>query len=152
TWIDIKSRWNEDDPSGWDWVNNSKEYIWVSEKDGWRHIYRIDLTGKESLVTKGDYDITSIKLIDNKNGFIYFMASPNNATESYLYKINIDGSSDATLVSPANLKGTHEYDISPNGLIALHTFSNANTYPINQIVGLPKHTIISKAENGKRIS
>lgn len=31
-WIDIKSRWNDNDPSGWDWINNGKEFLWLSEK------------------------------------------------------------------------------------------------------------------------
>jgi len=150
-WIDIKSRWNDDDPTGWDWINNGKEYIWVSEKDGWRHIYSIDFNGKEKLITNGDYDIISIKLIDNKNGFIYFMASPANATGEYLYKIKIDGSTKAERLSPANQKGIHEYDISPNGLVALHTFSNANTYPVNQVISLPQHKILSEEKIPERV-
>ena len=39
--IDIKSRWNDDDPRGWDFINNGTAFLWVSEKDGWRHIYKI---------------------------------------------------------------------------------------------------------------
>src|SRR5690606_17167705 len=45
SWIDIKSRWNNNDPAGWDWIQNGKAFIWVSEKDGWRKIYQIDLKG-----------------------------------------------------------------------------------------------------------
>ena len=62
-WIDIKSRWNDDDPTGWEWLNNGKEFLWVSEKDGWRHIYLVSRDGKkETLITKGDYDIDNIKV------------------------------------------------------------------------------------------
>lgn len=146
TWIDIKSRWNNDNPTGWDWINNGKEYIWLSEKDGWRHIYSIDLNGNEKLITNENYDIISVELIDSKNGIIYFTASPNNATEKYLYKININGKSKAERLSPENQHGTHEYELSPNGLIALHYFSNASTYPISQTVSLPRHKILSKQD------
>ncbi len=51
--IDIKSRWNDDDPTGWDWLDNGKDFLWVTEKDGWRHIYLVNREGKETLVTKG---------------------------------------------------------------------------------------------------
>ena len=46
-WVDIKSRWNNDDPTGWEWINNGKDFLWVSEKDGWRHIYSINLATKK---------------------------------------------------------------------------------------------------------
>lgn len=149
-WIDIKERWNDGDPSGWDWINGGKEYIWVSEKDGWRHIYAIDLKGKERLITKGDYDIINIQLIDEKNGLIYFMASPENATEAYLFQTNLNGKSKAVKVSPDEEKGTHDYDISPNGKIALHNYSNVNTYPVSEVVSLPNHKSLSKEETPDR--
>jgi hypothetical protein len=47
-------------------MSNGKSFLWVSEKDGWRHIYLLDRNGKETLVTKGDYDIDNIKCIDEK--------------------------------------------------------------------------------------
>ena len=47
------------DPIGWNWINKGKEFIWLSEKDGWRHIYKISIDGKETLLTKGDYDVIS---------------------------------------------------------------------------------------------
>ncbi len=72
---------------GWDWLNNGSEFLWASEKDGWRHLYRISRDGKNQvLVTPGNYDVIEISLIDEKNNLVYFMASPDNATQSYLYK------------------------------------------------------------------
>ncbi len=142
-WIDIKSSWNEDDPSGWEWLSGNKDFLWVSEKDGWRHIYRISRAGRASLITKGSYDIISVNLIDEKAGFIYFMASPENATQKYLYRVSIKGGQ-ATRVTPSSEPGTHTYRISPNGKIALHSYSNTNTMLQGQVVGLPKYTILQK--------
>ncbi|GHB81149.1 S9 family peptidase [Persicitalea jodogahamensis] len=131
-WIDIKSRWT-DGPDGWDWLNGGKEFLWVSEKDGWRHTYRMSRDGKkETLITKGEYDMISPVLIDEKNNAYYFMASPENSTQSYLYKTTLDGSGKATRVSPADQIGTHRYDLAPGGTFAKHTFSNARTYPITE--------------------
>ena len=81
TWIDIKSRWNDDDPSGWEWLDGGKAFVWVSEKDGWRHIYKVSTDGKkETLLTPGDYDIETISLIDEPANQLYFIASPGIPT------------------------------------------------------------------------
>jgi len=135
--IDIKSRWNDDDPTGWDWLNGGRDFLWVTEKDGWRHIYLVDRQGKESLVTKGNYDIETIKCIDGKDGYVYFMASPNNATELYLYRTKLDGTGNLELLSPADEVGTHDYNISPEAKYAVHSFSNYKTYPAVEWISLP---------------
>ncbi len=139
-WIDIKSRWNDDDPTGWEWLNNGKDFLWVSEKDGWRHIFLISRDGKnETLVTKGDYDIDNIKCIDDKNKYVYFTASPDNATQLYLYRTRLDGKGKLEPLSPQAMKGTHNYDISPGARYAMHTFSNYKTFPAREWVSLPDH-------------
>lgn len=143
-WIDIKERWNDGDPTGWEWLHNGSDYLWVSEKDGWRHIYLEARSGKkETLITKGDYDIITIKAIDDKTGFVYFMASPNNATQQYLYRVKLDGTTtNPELISPAGEQGTHDYDISPNANYAVHSFSNINTEDSKELISLPKHIAV----------
>ncbi len=144
-WIDAKP-----EAIGWDWVEQGKSFIWLSEKDGWRHIYNISRNGKEKLLTKGDFDVISIERIDEKNGLIYFMASPDNATQTYLYKVNLSGSGKAERVTPKDFSGTHNYDISPNGKIALHYFSNSTTAPAFNVVSLPDHKVIFAGETSSR--
>lgn len=149
-WIDIKSRWY-DEPGGWFWLNGGKDFLWVSEKDGWRHIYTISRDGKnEKLVTKGDYDIITLKAIDEKNGYVYFLASPENATQQYLYRTRLDGSGGPEKVSPATQNGTHNYEISPNALYAEHRFSNVSTPPSVEWVSLPTHTTVIKGQSSNR--
>jgi dipeptidyl-peptidase-4 len=154
--IDIKARWNDDDPTGWDWLEKGKQFLWVSEKDGWRHIYLISRDGKkETLVTKGNYDIESIKCVDDKGGFVYFMASPENATQLYLYKAKLDGTGKAELLSQANLKGTHDYDISPGAKFALHSFSNYKTLPASEWISLATNKPLdaeNSIENNLRVN
>ncbi|MFL9483935.1 S9 family peptidase [Chitinophagaceae bacterium LWZ2-11] len=144
-WIDIKERWNGGDPTGWEWMPDGKSFLWVSEKDGWRHIYLVSRDGKkETLITKGNYDIISIKAIDEKKGYVYFMASPDNATQEYLFKIKLDGTGALEKLSPAEQKGTHNYTMSPNGLYARHSFSNANTPTMSEWVSLNDGKVILK--------
>ncbi|MBX3254719.1 MAG: S9 family peptidase [Chitinophagaceae bacterium] len=147
-WIDIKSRWNDDDPKGWDWINNGNAFLWVSEKDGWRHIYSITKDGKkETLLTKGDYDIEKISAVDEKNNYIYFIASPESPVQRYLYRARLDGSGKAELVSPASLKGTHGYEISPGAQLALHTFTNRTTPAAYEFLRLPEHAPLKPEES-----
>ncbi|MEJ7678222.1 MAG: DPP IV N-terminal domain-containing protein [Segetibacter sp.] len=149
-WIDVKARWSED-PTGWEWINGGKEFLWVSEKDGWRHIYRVGRDGKETKITKGNYDIISIEAIDEKNGIVYFMASPDNATQQYLYKIGLSGDKELTLVSPASQKGTHAYNISPGGLYARHDFSNINYGYAPEWISLSNNAPVTTTSHPERI-
>ncbi|MFP5040174.1 S9 family peptidase [Parasediminibacterium sp. JCM 36343] len=145
-WIDIKSTWDDDNPKGWDFINKGKAFVWVSEKDGWRHLYAISMVGKkETLLTNGNYDITSVQAVDEQHGFVYFMASPNNATQRYLYKVPLNGKGTMDLVSPTGQKGVHGYEVSPNGLFAEHTFSSHNIAPISEWVSLPTHKTIKES-------
>ncbi len=154
-WVDL----NATDPSGWKWINKGQDFIWISEKGGWRHIYKISRDGKtETLLTKGNYDIDEIKSIDEANNYIYFTASPANATQMYLYRVRIENKpgiidkfkknkEDAELVSAENLMGTHEYTISPSGKIATHTFSNYNTSPVSEWLSLPDNKAVNNKKN-----
>src|ERR1700744_49727 len=143
-WIDVKHRYS-DDPTGWEWIDGGKDFLWVSEKDGWRHLFRITRDGKkETLLTKGNYDLISIRAIDEKTGYVYFMASPDNATQQYLYRISMDGKGKLELVSPAAQKGTHNYSVSPGAQYATHNFSNHLYESLSEWVSLPKHETIKK--------
>ncbi len=144
TWIDILPLWDEDySYGGWDWLNGGKEFLWASEKDGWRHLYRISRDGRnETLITVGNYDVMNISSIDEKSGYVYFFASPENATQKYLYRITLDGTGKAERLTPANQPGTHDYDVSPTGAFAFHNFSNYYTQPVSEWVSLPDHNPI----------
>ncbi len=137
-WIDIKARWNYGDPSGWDWINDGKEFIWLSEKNGWRQIYKIDLHGKETLITKEAYDVMNLDFLDAAHNSIYFSASPNNATQKYLYRIAISGGK-ASRITPQGYEGTNTYTISPNGELALFSTSNQASKFSDEVVQLPSH-------------
>ena len=143
-WIDVQQLWDEDyQYGGWDWLNNGKQFVWASEKDGWRHLYKLGIDGKtETLITVGNYDVMDICAIDEKSGFVYFMASPTNATQKYLYRTTLDGKGKAERLSPANQIGTHQYQVSPTGSFAFHNFSNYYTVPVDETVALPTHTAL----------
>lgn len=151
-WIDLYTPWENvyaiDFRHQFKWLNGGKEFLWMSEKDGWRHAYRIAKDGsKETLITKGDYDVLDIRLIDEKNNLLYFLASPTNATQKYLYKTKLDGKGQAERVSPAALAGTHDYSISPTGAFATHSFNNSYTRPVNELITLADHKPLNDKES-----
>jgi dipeptidyl-peptidase-4 len=143
-YIECKGFWQDGVIAGWDWIDGGKEFLWVTEKDGWRHVYRVSRDGrKETLVTKGDYDVISVSLIDEKDNELYFIASPENATQKYLYRTRLDGKGKLERVTPAAESGTHAYDLSPDGKYARHTYSNANMEERVDWVSLPGHVSLS---------
>ncbi len=121
----------------------------AEREDGWRHIYTVGRNGQEKLLTKGNFDVISMKQIDEKKGVIYFTASPDNATQTYLYQVPLKGGA-AKRVTSKELAGSHSYDISPNGQLALHTFSNSSTFPVADVVSLPAHQRLSGGEVPER--
>jgi len=137
TWIDLGR-----EPVGWNWINKTNSFIWLSEKDGWEHIYSIDRDGREKLITKDNYDVITLESIDQASGYVYFIASPDNATQKYLYRIKISGGT-AERLTPADEAGTNGYEISPNGKIAIHNFSNIYTPEQRELVSLPDHKHLS---------
>lgn len=144
-WIDLKAFWGHVGGIGWDWIENGKAFLWVSEKDGWRHIYRVGLDGKETLLTKGDFDVTSVNGWDEKKGYVYFGASPSNATQRYLYRASLTKTGEPTRVTP-DLAGTHSYQLSPNGTWAMHNFSSHLYQPASEWISLPDNKPLNPAD------
>ncbi|WP_290792960.1 S9 family peptidase [Flavihumibacter sp. UBA7668] len=144
-WIDILPSWDQDYTNGgWDWIKKGGAFLWASEKDGWRHLYSISRDGKSiQLITKGAFDVMDIAAIDEKGNYLYFIASPANATQRYLYRSRLDGKGEAERVSPANQTGTHYYDISPGARFAQHSFSNHYIQPVQEIIQLKNHEAVA---------
>ncbi len=145
-WIDIVANWDQDYANGgWDWLNGGKEFLWAAEKDGWRHLYRVSRDGKkETLITKGKYDVMDIAAIDEAGGYLYFHASPENATQKYLYRTQLNGSGNAERLTPAAYAGTNSYNLSPGAKYAVHSFSNYYTRPSVEWIRVAGHKPIGQ--------
>ena len=150
-WVDIYQPGNPysiDFTNKFIWLNETKSILWDSEKDGWRHLYQVSLEGKPEIpVTKGNWDFTDITYVDHKKGFVYFMASPDNATQEYLYRTRLNGKGKAELVSQLSLKGTHSYSFSPNGKYAVHSFSNSFTRSSREFITVANQKPLTEKES-----
>ncbi len=150
-WVDLFQVGN---PYAIDYTNNfhfldkSHSILWASEKDGWRHLYQVSLEGKaEKLITRGDYDVIDLKHINMDEGFVYFLASPDNATQKYLYRCKVNGKGKMKLISPESLQGTHNYSFSSDGSYAYHVFSNHYTPTSTEFISIPDHKALTEAES-----
>jgi dipeptidyl-peptidase-4 len=150
-WIDVTTPWQNvyfiEFRHRFQWINHNQEFLWFSDKDGWNHLYRVSKSGKEILLTPGAFDVMTLQAIDEKNNLVYFMASPTNATQSYLYKARLDGKGKPEQVTPGDLKGTHEYNIAPAGNYAWHTFNNTYTKPLGEFISLPDHKALNAGQS-----
>ncbi len=131
------------------WFDKGAYFTWVSERDGWRHVYLISRSGQDvRCITSGDYDILNIQCIDDKGGWLYFTAAPKNPTQRYLFRVPLSGSERPERLTPSGSGGTHSYQISENAERAFHTFSSFADPPVTELVSLPDHkTIRLLAEN-----
>ena len=127
-----------------DWVED--QFTYVSERAGWRQLYLVSRAGEAKKVTRGNFDIIRMLKLDVANGIAYFTASPKNATERYLYRINLDGTGLKRL-SPAKQRGSHSYSISSGAKWAVHTFSSIHSPPVTQLIKLSTHEPVRTLED-----
>ena len=135
-----------------EWLDNNKAFTWTSEKDGWEHLYKVSRDGKQmQLITKGNFDVVNINCIDPVGGYVYYIASPDNYTQRYLYRSRLDGNGEAERVSPMNMAGQHSYQISADAKYAIHSFENASTPRRISLINLNTHKEIKLLEDNEAL-
>ncbi|MGB7347119.1 MAG: S9 family peptidase [Pirellulaceae bacterium] len=143
-WVDVHDEifWNED----------ATQFTWMSDRDGWRHAYMVSLkNGDPKLVTPGEFDVVELLKIDETNQQIYFIASPENPTQRYLWRASLDGKT-VERVTPDNFAGVHSYRISADAKWAVHTHSSADQPPITKLISLPDHRVVRVLEDNKELT
>ena len=143
-WVDV-------DMPEMTWLNDGKSFLWESERDGWRHVYKVSRDGKDvKLITVGDFDVENIQSVDEQNGWLYYIASPENAAQRYLFRTKLDGGGKIEKITPETNKGWNSYNISPNNRWAMHTYSAFGKVPAYEFVDVANkktlRTIIDNAE------
>ena len=103
------------------------EILWLSEKDGFSHIYRNRPDGRPiNQVTRGDWEVNNISAIDTKNEIIYFSGKKETETENHLYSIKFNGSRLKRLTKE---KGSHSSSFSPTLNYFINSFSSFTVPP-----------------------
>lgn len=121
------------------WLADGDRFTWISERDGWRHAYLVSRSGdKICLLTPGNFDVIKLLHIDEENGLVYFIASPANATQRFLYRVRFDGSG-MKRVTPENETGIHDYKFSKDTAWAIHSKSTFDQPTTTELISVPDH-------------
>jgi dipeptidyl-peptidase-4 len=122
------------------WLASSDAFLWQSERDGWKHVYRVSRDGKTFTdLTPGEFDVSEVLSMDEQEGWLYFIASPDNVAQRYLQRTRLDGSGQMQQVTPKDLTGTNAYKLSADSRWAIHTHSSFLSPPVYSLVSLPDH-------------
>ena len=146
TWIDVFDiSSGEYDGFPCRFIDNGKAFLWSSDADGWMHIYKISKDGKKKeLITTEKFD-AYFKAYNDQTKSIYYIASPNDATQRYLYETNLN-TKKTKRVTPEEFDGTNDYRFSTDGAYAKHTNSNINRAFNTRLVALSNHKKILPKE------
>ena len=134
SWVDKKSFFTPFNDGSWTSrggfsfaIMENGELVWISEKDGFKHIYRNRLDGRPiNQITRGEWEVNSINAIDANNGIIYFSAKKETETENHLYSIRFNGS---RLKRITKEKGSHSSAFSPTLNYFINNYSSFTTPP-----------------------
>ncbi|MDR1918289.1 MAG: S9 family peptidase [Tannerellaceae bacterium] len=126
-------------------LNDGREMLWISERDGWRHIYLLD--GKSGLpkrqITKGEWVVRSVDHVDEERGIIYFFASGFNKGEDpynqHYCSIRMDGKDFRDMTPEA---ANHKVYFSKDRAYFVDVYSRPDLPPVSQLKRASDATIV----------
>lgn len=106
------------------WLPDGKRFIWMSERDGWRHLYLYDLDGKLiRRLTQGSFPVVEVVAVDDEAGWVYFTAhgEQQRPYDTHLYRVNLEGQGFTRLTEA---DGQHRIQFAPSKEFYLDTHSS----------------------------
>ena len=104
-------------------MKNSRQFIWSSERSGFRHLYLYGLDGKlVTQLTDGQWEVTSLNAVDESHGKLYYTSTEKSALERHLYEAGLDGKGEKRISGDS---GTHEAFFAPDLSAYVDNFSTA---------------------------
>jgi dipeptidyl-peptidase-4 len=148
-WVDANLSAN----GGLEWVRSGRTSVLISERDGWRRAYVVSRDGSGlKPITPAGSDLIARGHADDKSGWFYYDASPNNATQRYLYRARLDGTGAPERLTPPDQPGSHRYVLSPDSRWAFHTYSTFDNPPVTDLVQLPEHRSVRVLEDNAALA
>lgn len=128
---------------------NAEEFFWISDRDGWSHMYRYDYDGKLlNQVTQGEWEVARVEAVDAKSKTVYYTSTEASPLERHLYAIDFNGSNKKKLTKEA---GRHRLNVSPNGKYYIDNYSNVST-PIQVNLWTTRGKVLKNFEENQAVS
>ena len=123
---------------------DSHEFFWLSDRDGYQHLYRYDYSGKlTNQVTHGPWMATRIEGSDTKNQTIYYTSTEASPLQRQLYSIRFDGTGEKRITT---VEGTHRIDMAPTATYFIDRYSSL-TQPLHVEIWAPDHKLRTMEDN-----
>ncbi|MGH9431980.1 MAG: S9 family peptidase [Terriglobia bacterium] len=130
-------------------IAGGKQFLWLSERDGWLHLYRYashghllnELGSGKWMIDIPIFQNVATVQVDQKQGWVYFISTEKDVGERHIYRVRLDGTGLARITGAA---GVHGLDLSPDGQYILDSFSNVDTPPETLLLrsdGTPMKTL-----------
>ena len=143
TWIDVYDFYAGVDDM-MTFPSDSHEFFWLSDRDGYQHLYRYDYSGKLiNQVTKGPWMVTRVEGSDAKNQTIYFTSTEASPLQRQLYSIRFDGTGKRPITTT---EGTHRIDMAPTATYFIDRYS-ALSHPLQVELWSPDRKLRTMEDN-----
>lgn len=107
------------------YLSDGKSFLWSSERSGYKHLYRYDMSGKlMQRVTSGSFEVATVSGVDEKEGTVFFTSTEVSPLDRHLYRVGLDGRNKQKLTSET---GTYTANFSPDFAYYLLYHTAANT-------------------------
>ena len=124
---------------------DSKEFFWISDRDGWSHIYRYDYEGNvKKQITEGDWEVTYVHSVNYDKERIYYTSTEASPLQRQLYSINFNGNDKKKHTS---IEGTHNISMGPNGKYYIDRYSNTSTPTVIELHKTGEGKVKTLADN-----
>jgi dipeptidyl-peptidase-4 len=127
-------------------LNGGREFLWSSERDGFRHLYVYSSDGKEvRRLTRGEWEVRGVAGIDEKSGVVYYLSSESSPTETQLYRVGLNGAGRTRITRES---GSHAISMPENAAWYLDTYSSIET-PTRRVIHAPdgaEHAVFRDAD------
>jgi dipeptidyl-peptidase-4 len=123
-WVDVSDDFT--------WLNDGRQFLWSSERDGWNHLYVYNRDGSVARqLTRGEWEVTRVMGVDERGGWVYFGATEEGPEERHVYRVRLNGRGGMEQLSRET--GTHNATISPAGTYYLDAYSTMATPAITKL-------------------
>ena len=137
----------------WHFLKNGEGMLYLSEQDGYQHIYHYDMAGQLiSQLTQGDFEVAEIVGVDEANGKIYYLSTEVSPLERHLYSINLKGKKKKKL---SEAEGTHSVTVSSGFNYYVDDYSSETKPGVTALCdakGKVLETLVNNEKLEKRVS